>query len=53
MNENTGEFTTELEKYIAVYQLQNKALKDILDQGYIDLIRNRYKKIVKDNIKKI
>jgi hypothetical protein len=53
MTKNTKEFTTTLEKYIAIYQLQNKALKDILNLGYIDLIRNKYKKIAKDNIKEL
>ena len=53
INENYKDFHKQLQKYIDVYKLQNKALKDILDLGYIDLIRNKYKKIARDNIKEL
>jgi len=46
-------FNKDLTKYIAVNQLQNTALKQILELGFIDLIRNKHKKIAKDQIKEL
>jgi hypothetical protein len=47
------EFNNELKKYITVNQLQNTALKQILELGFIDLIRNKHKKIAKKQIKEL
>ena len=33
--------------------LQNTALKQILELGFIDLIKNKHKKIAKDQIKEL
>jgi len=46
-------FNKDLTKYITVNQLQNTALKQILELGFIDLIRNKHKKIAKDQIKEL
>jgi len=47
------DFNNELKKYITVNQLQNTALKQILELGFIDLIRNKHKKIAKKQIKEL
>jgi len=46
-------FNEDLTKYITVNQLQNTALKRILELGFIDLIMNKHKKIAKDQIKEL
>jgi chromosome segregation ATPase len=46
-------FNEDLKKYITVNQLQNTALKQILELGFIDLIRNKHKKIAKNQIKEL
>ena len=46
-------FNKELQKYIAVNQLQNIALKQILELGFIDMIMNKHKKIAKNQIKEL
>ena len=47
------QFNKELQKYIAVNHLQNNALKQILELGFIDIIMNKHEKIAKQNIKEI
>jgi hypothetical protein len=47
------QFNAELKKYITVNQLQNTALKQILELGFLDLIRNKHKRIAKDQIKEL
>jgi len=51
LKETYEQFNKELQKYIAVNHLQNAALKQILELGFIDMIRNKHKKIAKDRIK--
>jgi len=46
-------FNKELQKYVAVNHLQNNALKQILELGFIDIIRNKHKSIAKDQIKEL
>ena len=53
LNEIYNNFKKDLEKYITVNQLQNAALKQILELGFIDLIRNKHKKIAKKQIKEL
>jgi len=52
-NTNYELFNKELIKYRTVYELQNKALKEIAELSYIDLFRNKFKKIAKENIKQL
>jgi len=47
------EFNDELKKYITINQLQNQALEQILELGFIDIIRNKHKTIAKDQIKEL
>jgi chromosome segregation ATPase len=51
--ENNDEFNRKLEKYIAVNLRQNEALKEILNLGFLDLIRNKHKKLANKNIEKL
>jgi predicted nuclease with TOPRIM domain len=53
LKESYDKFNEDLTKYITLNQLQNTALKRILELGFIELIRNKHKKIAKANIKKI
>jgi len=53
LKDSYNQFHSELTKYITVNQLQNTALKQILELGFIDLIRNKHKKIAKDQIKEL
>ena len=53
LKQTYDEFNNELKKYITVNQLQNTALKQILELGFIDLIRNKHKKIAKNQIKEL
>jgi len=52
-NNNYKLFNKELIKYRVVYELQNKALKEISELGYVDLFRNKFRKIAKENIRQL
>jgi len=45
------EFNKDLKKYVAIHQLQNTALKQILKLGFIDSIKGKHKEIAKAQIK--
>ena len=53
LKQSYEQFNNEIKKYLTVNQLQNTALKQILEIGFIDLIRNKHKKIAKDQIKEL
>ena len=53
LKESYEQFNNDLKKYIAVNQLQNTALKQILELGFIDMIQNKHKKIAKNQIKEL
>jgi DNA repair exonuclease SbcCD ATPase subunit len=53
LKESYDKFNEELKKYITVNQLQNTALKQILELGFMDLIRNKHKKIANENLKEL
>ena len=53
LNENYDKFNEDLKKYIQIITLQNAALKQILELGFIDMIMNKHKKIAKDQIKEL
>jgi len=53
LKESYDKFNEDLKKYISVNQLQNVALKQILELGFIDLIRNKHKIIAKKQIKEL
>jgi tagatose-1,6-bisphosphate aldolase len=53
LKETYEQFNKDLTKYITANNLQNTALKRILELGFIDLIRNKHKKIAKNQIKEI
>jgi methylthioribose-1-phosphate isomerase len=46
-------FNEDLKKYITVNELQKIALKQILKLGFIDMLRMKHKKIVKNQIKEL
>jgi chromosome segregation ATPase len=53
LKDSYEKFNAEITKYIAVNQLQNMALKQIQGLGLLDLIRNKHKKIARDEIKEL
>jgi len=53
LKQSYNQFNNDLKKYIAVNQLQNTALKQILELGFIDMIMNKHKKIAKNQIKEL
>jgi hypothetical protein len=52
-NNQVKKLYNELSKYKSVYSLQNKALKEIFEMGYLDSLLNKNKKIAKENINQI
>jgi chromosome segregation ATPase len=53
LKESYEHFNKEITKYITANQLQNTALKQILELGFIDIIKNKHKQIAKDQIKEL
>jgi chromosome segregation ATPase len=53
LQEKYDQLNKDLTKSIALNQLQNQAFKIILELGLFDLIRNKHKKIAKEQIKKL
>ena len=53
LKESYDKFNEDIKKYITLNQLQNTALKQILELRFIDLIRNKHKKIAKEQIKEL
>jgi len=53
LKQSYEQFNKDMTKYIAVNHLQNNALKQILELGFIDIIRNKHKSIAKDQIKEL
>ena len=53
LKQSYDQFNKDMKKYIAVNHLQNNALKQILELGFIDIIRNKHKSIAKDQIKEL
>ena len=52
LKESYTKFNEDINKYIALNQLQNQALKNIASLGFMDMIRNKHKNIAKETIKK-
>ena len=48
-----NDFNEDLGKYVVINTLQNAAFKQILELGLCDLIRNKHKKIAKNQIKEL
>jgi len=53
LKESYDKFNKDVTKYITINHLQNTALKQILELGFIDMIRNKHKKIAKNQIKEL
>jgi len=53
LKESYEQFNKDMTKYITINQLQNTALQQILELGFIDIIRNKHKSIAKDQIKEL
>ena len=53
LKQTYDEFNKKISNYIQINQVQNQALKQILELGFIELLRNKHKKIAQKNIKEL
>lgn len=49
----TNNFTSDVEKYVTIIQLQTQALKQIKNMSKWDIVTNKHKNLIKESIKEI